>query len=83
MLVWIDLANSPHVATFEPIVERLLRDGNEVTLTARDHAQTLDLATDTFGDEAISTVGGSSPNGRVAKGAAIFELLLGKWENSF
>lgn len=71
MRVWIDLANSPHVATFEPIVERLVGEGIEVVLTARDHAQTLDLAKDAFGDEAIRHVGGASPPGRIAKGATI------------
>ena len=32
MRIWIDLANSPHVATFEPVVERLRADGAEVLL---------------------------------------------------
>ena len=37
--VWIDLANSPHVAMFEPIVERLRADGRLRTdPSPRDHA---------------------------------------------
>lgn len=65
MRVWIDLANSPHVATFEPIVARLQRESCEVLLTARDHAQTVDLARRTFGE--VHVVGGESPAGRTRK----------------
>ena len=71
MRVWIDLANSPHVATFEPVVERLRHTGNEVVLTAREHAQTLPLARQAFGEHGVAVVGGESPPGRVAKGTSI------------
>ena len=43
MRIWIDLANSPHVLFFAPIIEGLRLRDHEVTLTARDFAQTLDL----------------------------------------
>ncbi|MFY9487467.1 MAG: DUF354 domain-containing protein [Solirubrobacterales bacterium] len=43
MKIWIDLTNSPHVLVLRPIIERLRADGHEVTLTARDFAQTLEL----------------------------------------
>ncbi len=65
MLVWIDLANSPHVPLFEPIVERLRADGSDVLLTARDHAQTLELARRAFGE--VRLIGGESPAGRAGK----------------
>jgi predicted glycosyltransferase len=65
MRVWIDLANSPHAPLFEPVVERLRRDGCDVVLTVRDHAQTLDLARQAFGD--VLVVGGESPAGRTTK----------------
>lgn len=42
--VWIDLANSPHVLFFTPVVADLHRRGYEVLLTARDFAQTVPLA---------------------------------------
>ena len=46
MRVWIDVTNSPHVVFFRPLV-RLLRDrGDEVEITARDFAQTLELLED-------------------------------------
>ncbi|MCX7804933.1 MAG: DUF354 domain-containing protein [Planctomycetota bacterium] len=53
---WIDLANSPHVVFFRPIIERLRETGHEVMITARDFAQTRGLA-ERWGIEAIP-VGG-------------------------
>src|SRR5207249_1025557 len=44
MRIWIDLANSPHVLFFAPLVREFERRGAEVTCTARDFAQTLGLA---------------------------------------
>src|SRR6266487_2908512 len=44
MEIWIDLANSPHVLFFAPLVREFERRGIEVTCTARDFAQTLGLA---------------------------------------
>ena len=41
--VWIDLTNSPHVLVMRPVIERLIEDGHEVEVTARDFAQTLGL----------------------------------------
>jgi hypothetical protein len=41
--VWIDLTNSPHVLVMRPIYERLRAGGHEVSVTARDFAQTLEL----------------------------------------
>jgi uncharacterized protein len=71
MRVWIDLANSPHVALFEPVVERLRAEQATVVLTARDHAQTLGLARDAFGE--VQVVGGESPSRRIQKGLSIAE----------
>jgi uncharacterized protein len=58
VIVWIDLANSPHVAVFRPIVERFRERGDEVVLTVRDHAQTLELAQAAWGD--VTVLGGAS-----------------------
>ncbi len=69
MRVWIDLANSPHVPLFEPIVDRLERDGHDVLLSARDHAQTVPLARRRWPD--ILVVGGESPGGRWQKAATV------------
>jgi predicted glycosyltransferase len=43
MRVWIDLTNSPHVLVMRPVIEHLRADGHEVSVTARDFAQTLAL----------------------------------------
>jgi predicted glycosyltransferase len=69
MRVWIDLANSPHVPLLEPVVDRLQSERDEVLLTARDHAQTVELASERWPD--VSVIGGASPGGKVAKGLAI------------
>jgi len=38
MRVWIDLANSPHVPLFVPVVAELEARGWDVLLMARNHA---------------------------------------------
>jgi hypothetical protein len=67
--VWIDLANSPHVPLFEPVVARLRVDGHQVFLTARDHAQTVALAESAWPE--LTIVGGESPGGKLGKAATI------------
>jgi len=42
--IWIDLANSPHAPFFSALTEEFLRRGHEVETTARDFAQTVELA---------------------------------------
>jgi predicted glycosyltransferase len=43
MRVWVDLTNSPHVLVMRPVIAALREDGHEVSVTARDFAQTLEL----------------------------------------
>lgn len=43
MRVWIDITNSPHAVIFRPLIVRLQARGHEVTVTAREFAQTLGL----------------------------------------
>jgi predicted glycosyltransferase len=69
MRIWIDLANSPHVPLFVPIVRALEERGGEVVLTARDHAQTLALALESWPQ--VVVIGGASPAGRGRKAARI------------
>lgn len=64
--VWIDLANTPHVPFFAPIVASLQDAGFEVTLTARDHSQTAELAKMVWPEVAV--VGRESPSGLAGKG---------------
>jgi len=44
MRVWVDLTNSPHVLVLRPIVNVLRARGADVRVTARDFAQTVELA---------------------------------------
>ena len=41
--VWIDVDNSPHVPLFAPLIKSYREAGVEVILTARNHAQTIEL----------------------------------------
>jgi len=45
MRIWIDLANSPHVPFFAALIPEFVARGNQVEITARDFAQTVELAT--------------------------------------
>ena len=44
MLIWIDLANSPHVPFFRALIPEFERRGHSVLVTARRFAQTVELA---------------------------------------
>ncbi len=79
MRAWIDLANSPHVPFFAPLVGRLEECGYEVVLTARDHAQTVELARERWAR--VEVIGGVSPKGRTKKAAAMAERArrLARW----
>ena len=44
MRIWIDLANSPHVPFFHALIPEFRSRGHLVELTARDFAQTVELA---------------------------------------
>jgi uncharacterized protein len=41
--VWIDMTASAHVLVFRPLIELLRKRGDEVEITAREYAQTLQL----------------------------------------
>jgi len=45
MRIWIDLANSPHVPFFRALAPEFVARGHQVEITARDFAQTVELAT--------------------------------------
>src|SRR5947208_3320598 len=42
--IWIDLANSPHVPFFRALVPEFVARGYDVLVTAREFAQTVELA---------------------------------------
>lgn len=65
MRVWVDITNSPHVVIFRPLIARLRARGCEVTVTAREFAQTIGLL-ERFGIEHVSVGahGGGSSRGK-------------------
>jgi uncharacterized protein len=71
MRVWIDLANSPHVPLFVPIVAELEARGWDVLLTARNHAQTAQLARRQWPE--VEVIGDESPPGRLPKVLSLVE----------
>jgi predicted glycosyltransferase len=42
--IWIDLANSPHVPFFRALIPEFVARGHQIEITARDFAQTVELA---------------------------------------
>jgi predicted glycosyltransferase len=44
MRIWIDLANSPHVPFFSALIPEFVARDHQVEITARDFAQTVELA---------------------------------------
>jgi uncharacterized protein len=73
MRIWIDLSNSPHPLLFLPVARRLEAFGNTVLLTARDNAQTVELARERWPE--VDVIGGASPMGRRAKAGAILQRI--------
>jgi uncharacterized protein len=72
--VWIDLSNSPHPLLFEPVARRLEELGHEVVLSARDNAQTVQLARERWPDARV--IGGPSPAGKLPKAIAMGRRVL-------
>jgi len=65
MRIWIDLANSPHVPFFRVLVKDFQERGHEVEVTARDFAETVELAQAAgFMPEVISGHGGRELAGK-------------------
>jgi predicted glycosyltransferase len=64
--IWIDLANSPHVPFFVALKREFLARGHEVEVTAREFAQTVELAE--RADLAPTVIG--EHGGRALKGKA-------------
>jgi predicted glycosyltransferase len=63
--VWVDITNSPHAVIFRPLIARMRARGHEVTVTAREFAQTVGLL-DRFGipHAVVGSHGGASRRGK-------------------
>jgi uncharacterized protein len=78
--VWIDMTAPAHVLVFRPLIEILRGRGDEVAITARDYAQTLELL-ELHGLEADEIVGRHGGRSRLQKARQMTHRLgaLRKW----
>jgi predicted glycosyltransferase len=79
MNIWIDLANSPHVPFFRALIPEFERRGARVELTARDFAQTVELAQ--AAGLAAEVIGGHGGRGLAGKAGNLVgrALDLRRW----
>jgi uncharacterized protein len=77
--VWIDMTASAHVLVFRPLIRLLHERGDEVEITARDYAQTLQLL-ELHGLEA-TVIGRHGGRSRLGKARSLFSRLhaLRRW----
>src|SRR5207253_1824421 len=77
--VWIDMTASAHVLVFRPLIKLLRERGDEVDITARDYAQTLQLL-ELHGLEA-TVIGHHGGRSRLGKARSLASRLraLRKW----
>ena len=77
--VWVDMTASAHVLVFRPLIKLLRERGDEVEITARDYAQTLQLL-ELHGLEA-TVVGRHGGRSRLGKARSLASRLraLRKW----
>jgi predicted glycosyltransferase len=78
--VWIDITAPAHVLVFRPLVAIMRERGDEVEITARDYAQTLELL-ELHGLEADAVMGRHAGRSRLQKARAMTHRLseLRKW----
>jgi predicted glycosyltransferase len=78
--VWIDMTAPAHVLVFRPLIDILRGRGDEVEITARDYAQTLELL-ELHGLAADEVVGRHGGRSRVQKARQMTHRLgaLRKW----
>jgi uncharacterized protein len=79
MRIWIDMTASAHVLVFRPLIRLLREQGDEVEITARDYAQTLQLL-ELHGLEA-TIVGRHGGRSRLGKARSLVSRLraLRRW----
>jgi predicted glycosyltransferase len=79
MKIWVDMTASAHVLVFRPLIELLRGRGDDVEITARDYAQTLQLL-ELHGLEA-TVIGRHGGRSRLGKGRSLFSRLhaLRRW----
>jgi predicted glycosyltransferase len=78
--VWIDMTASAHVLVFRPLIRILRERGDEVQITAREYAQTLQLL-ELHGLHADAVIGHHGGRSRTGKARALTSRLraLRRW----
>ncbi len=81
--VWVDLANSPQVMFFAPIVRRLREEGVSALITVRDFSETVPLAERLgLNFKLVGSYGGKGKLGKVAallrRALALYGTVRGK-----
>src|SRR5215210_6720120 len=74
MRVWIDMTASAHVLVFRPLIAILRGRGDEVEITAREYAQTLQLL-ELHALEADAVIGRHGGRSRTRKATAMYSRL--------
>ncbi|MFT4925332.1 MAG: putative glycosyltransferase, partial [Phenylobacterium sp.] len=77
MKIWIDLANTPHVVFFDPIIKQLEAQGHTVLVTLRDFAQTISVAKK-FAIEG-PVIGGHGGGSKIGKIYNLAERTMQLW----
>ena len=79
MRVWVDMTASAHVLVFRPLIRLLRERGDEVKITARDYAQTLQLLE--LHDLEATVIGRHGGRSRLGKARSLFSRLraLRQW----
>lgn len=79
MRIWIDLGNSPHIPFFHALSGEFVERGHEIVWTARDYAQTVELAEKAGLDPVVFGIhGGKNVVSKAVKFASRV-LELRKW----
>ena len=83
MRVWIDMTASAHPLVYRPLIELLRARGDEVEITARDYAQTLQLL-ELHGLEPTAVIGEHAGRSRLHKARSMSSRLraLRRWARS-
>ncbi len=79
MRVWVDLTNSPHPLVLRPVVERLRAGGHDVAVTAREFAQTVELARRAGLDPVVIGRHRGARMAAKARGLASRSAALARW----
>jgi predicted glycosyltransferase len=79
MRIWIDLANSPHVPFFRALASEFTRRDHELIVTARDFAETVELA-ESAGFQ-LTVIGGHGGDKLSGKAGNLVQrgLALARW----